>query len=554
MIVGLIAAGDFGPWTNAFKAIPFLVVLLVWLRLLSWVDKDARHALMPRELVNAGMLSGLLLGIAIFFLLGNWFLAMFAVLAIVGIEAAIYLAVRHQNIGLKDLNKELNEGMRSIVPAKHEKTDQLAAAGQVTLVGRAGKHIAEPEAEDPSRLGYDVTQVLLGDPLFKKAHSIELTVTAQAAVSRFWVDGFAYDGVAIDKAHAVDGIAYLKAMIGLDANERRKPQSGEFKVIVDGDRREIRLSTRGSSQGEVMRLEVDVPARYTFAPDQLGLLPDQMEYLQRIKGEGGIVLLAAPREHGLTAMQYAMLRLHDAFVEQILTIEHAPPVDLEGITQNKLPIGAPQAEEARVASWITSQDPDVILCGGLETAEAARTIAEFASRGKRVYVGVRATDVFGAIETWKRLVGDSSLAVGSLRTVLVGRLFRKLCDATKIPYQPDERLLRQLGLGAGQVTELYKPHLGPLIDARGNEVPDTFCQGLGYRGRFGVYELFDIDDPVRASLEGNAGLNTLRQHFRRQRGRYVQEIALARVAAGETSVQEFLRILKADTKDPSSAN
>ena len=303
-----------------------------------------------------------------------------------------------------------------------------------------------------------------------------------------------------------------------------------------------------------MRLEVDVPARYTFAPEQLGFIPDQLQYLQQIKGEGGVVLLAAPREHGLTALQYAMLRLHDAFVEQILTIEHAPPIDLEGITQNKLPVGAPQAEEARVASWVTSQDPDVILCGGLETSEAARIVAEFASRGKRVYVGVRANDVFSAIDAWKRLVGDASLAVGSLRAVVAGRLFRKLCDATKIPYQPDERLLRELGLGAGKVAYPYKPHLGPLIDARGNEVPDTFCLGFGYRGRFGVYEMYDIDEPVRASIEASAGLNTLRQHFRRQRGRYIQEIALARVAAGDTSVQEFLRVLKADTKDPSPAN
>jgi type II secretory ATPase GspE/PulE/Tfp pilus assembly ATPase PilB-like protein len=554
MIVGLIAAGDFGPWTNAWKALPFLLVLMVWLRLLTWVDKDSRHALMPRELVNAGMISGLLLGIAIFLLIGNWILGMFAMLAIIGIEAAIYLAVRHQNIGLKDLNKELNDGMKSIVPAKHDKTDQIAEAGQVTLVGRSGRHIVQPEAEDAARLGYDITQLLLGDPLFKKAHTIELTVTAQAAASRFWVDGFPYDGVAIDKAHAGEGIAYIKSMIGLDPNERRKPQAGEFKVIIDGERRDIRVATRGSSQGEVARLEVDVPARYTLAPDQLGLLPEQLQYLQRIKGEGGIVLLACPREHGLTALQYAMLRLHDAFVEQILTIEHAPPVDLEGITQNKLPVGAPQAEEARVAAWITSQDPDVILCGGLETAEAARTIVDFASRGKRVYVGVRATDVFGAIDVWKRLVGDAPAAVGSLRAVLAGRLFRKLCEATKIPYQPDERLLRQLGLGAGQVTELYKPHFGPLIDARGNEVPDTFCQGLGYRGRFGVYELLDIDEQVMASLESNAGLNTLRQHFRRQRGRYIQEIALSRVASGDTSVQEFLRVLKAESKDPSPAN
>ena len=161
-------------------------------------------------------------------------------------------------------------------------------------------------------------------------------------------------------------------------------------------------------------------------------------------------------------------------------------------------------------------------------------------------MSIRASDTFEALSIWTKLAGSSGLA--AVTHVIAGRTFRKLCDATKIPYQPDERLLKQLGVPAGKVAELYKPSVGAILDAKGNEVPDTFCYGLGYKGRLGVYEMLAVDDEIRQIMKTGGNVGSLRQAFRQQKRRYLQELALSRVLSGETSVQEMLRVLKPDQK------
>ncbi|RYZ63157.1 MAG: hypothetical protein EOP08_11445 [Proteobacteria bacterium] len=229
---------------------------------------------------------------------------------------------------------------------------------------------------------------------------------------------------------------------------------------------------------------------------------------------------------------------------------------MEGVTQNKLDENATAEEETKQIAWTTSQLPGVMLVANPQAKESARELINFASEEHRVYVGLRAGDCFEALDAWRKLVGDDANAAEKLKYVVAGRTFRRLCDETKIPYAPDEKLLKQLGMSAGRVSELYKPNLtGVIRDEKGQEIPDTWCHGLGYRGRFGVYELFNVDDEVRAAIKSGVGTAALRPLFRKQKRKYLQEAALQRVQTGDTSVQEFLRVFKpADDKRPSSSS
>jgi type II secretory ATPase GspE/PulE/Tfp pilus assembly ATPase PilB-like protein len=544
------SAADFPAFIAWWKLIPVLIVFIVWTRLLTWIDKDTQKALLPRQATNAGMIIALAAAVAFFFILPGFGLAFGVFFAVALASIGIYLAVRAQKMGLADLQSELISGLKSIIPGGKKGEKKIReVAGEVVLISSSGQHLEQPADEDAWRVAYDTLQAMIAEPILKGATTIDIMATGAVAGSKYLIDGVAYDGPAVDRSAAGDAVSYVKSMCGLDLEDRRKPQAGKCKIMVSGKRLEVRVNTSGSRDGEIARLEIDVPSRYQFRPENIGFTADQLDRLIASRDEPGIILLAAPRGGGLTTLQYAMVRLHDAFTSHILTVERDPPIELEGITQNKLAAAAPPAEEAKTVAWVASQEPDVLLAGGLETPQAARSLIELAQTGKRVYVGVRASDAFEALEVWKKLVGDANLATAQLRTVIAGRLFRRLCDATKVAYQPDEKLLRQLGFGPGQVTELYRPHVGPLVDARGQEVPDTFCFGIGYRGRFGVYEIFNIDDDVRhAARVGQPQL--YRQLFRKQKGRYIQELVLARVAAGDTSVQEFLRVLKPSAEAP----
>ncbi len=540
----VIAAAEFGNFISWWKILPFLVLFLVWAKLLTWVDKDTIAAFLPRSAINGGMFAGFALATLLFFSLPGLVLSLLAFITIFAIEIGTYLFIRSQKVGLADLGPELKKAFTINAFSSFGKSkDVQTSAGEVGLFTKSGA-VVPPDVQDPARIGYDALQVVLYEPLVKEAHTIDIVPNVGGAMMRYHVDGVVYDGANFEKQPIADAIAFLKQTAGLDPAERRKVQTGKFKASVGPGKKELVVSVSGSSQGEAATIEIDIAKRYQYDAGDLGLSSEQLEELRSVRENPGLVVLAAPKGQGLTTLQYGVLRIHDAFVYRVMTVERDPPIDLESITQNKLPGGASQAEEQKLVSWVCSQEPDVVLASGIESGQSARDLAAYAQK-HRAYVSVRANDVFEALSIWVKLSGSSGLA--AVTHVVAGRTFRKLCDATKIPYLPDERLLKQLGVTPGKVNELYKPSVGPILDAKGNEIPDEFCHGLGYKGRIGVYEMLAVDDEVKQIMKTGGNVASLRQVFRKQKRRYLQEMALQRVLTGETSVQEMLRILKPES-------
>jgi general secretion pathway protein E len=288
--------------------------------------------------------------------------------------------------------------------------------------------------------------------------------------------------------------------------------------------------------------------RQNFKLDALGLSEDQLASVRGLLEGGGVVLLGAPRGQGLTSLCYAMLRAHDAFLYHVHTVERAPEYDLEGVTQNALPANASPADEAKQVNWVVSQEPDVLLVTSLEDPKSATDLAKFSAGERRVYVGMRAGNTLDALKQWRKLVGDDNLAIKNLKAVIVGRLVRRLCSACKVGYTPDPNTLKKLNMNPDTVGKLYQARKEPMRDAKGNPVPCTFCNDLAFKGRFGIYEVMVIDDEMRKVIAAGGTDSQIKQAQRGKRGRLLQEVALAQVQAGETSVEEVLRVLKPDSE------
>lgn len=550
----LAATPSFGPYVAWWAALAFLIPFFVWVRLLTWIDKDVRRVMLPRETTNGAMMSALLLGVAAFFLLPGLPLALGVFLVFMVGSLAGYVGVRSKKADTDDLKKSLaDEFLGRFKGDGKDKVDD-SPAGDFTFTPKTGLAIRQPDVEDPNRVGYDALASILLEPLIKGAHTIELSPGGEQSTSRYLIDGIAYEGARVDKAQAAEAIAMVKRCFGGDVDERRKPQGGKFKMAFGSEKHEVQARTQGSSAGEALRIELDITGRYQGKVEEMGFVADQLQFMADQRDNGGVVVIATPKGQGLTSLEYAMLRNHDAFISQLMTVERHAPIDMEGVAQNKLDADASPEAEAQMVGWITSQVPGVVVLSNPQSRDSVRDLIRFADDEHRVYVGLKAGDVFEAVESWRKLVGDDALAMGKLRFVVAGRLFRRLCDETKVAYAPEEKLLKQLGMSSSRVTQLYKPNTsGVLRDEKGAETPDVYCHGIGYRGRFGVYELFNVDDEVRAAVVANVGTQGLRTLFRKQKRKYLQESALHRVETGDTSVQEFLRVLKpAEDKKPSS--
>jgi general secretion pathway protein E len=542
-VPALLAQVPVGGYISLWKVLVAVVVLLAWSKLLTWIDKDAEAAHLPRIAINVGLFSAGILAWLLFFLLPTFLVALSALVVLILCSVAVYFFMRHQKVGLGDLSSIFKNWLRGMF--SKEKV-VVAGPGQVMLYNKAGAAMPAPTAEDPDRPAYEAVQMVLTDPLQKNAERIDVLPAEGAWGIRYFVDGVSYSGGSINKNDAGAAVTYMKRMAGLDMNEKRKPQSTGMKITIDGQRRDLKLTTAGSTAGEQMSIQVDPKKRQNLKIEELGMSNDQLETLSNSIGENqGLVLVSAPKQQGLTTLLYAILRAHDAFLSRILTIERSNDHDLEGITQNRLPPGSSPADEAKMAIWVTSQEPDVLMISEVQDPKSAQALMKFAGTGKRVYVGMRAGSALDALAAWRKIVGDDALAVKSLKMVISSRVLRKLCMACKVGYTPDPQTLRKLNMDPDKISKLYQARTEPLRDQKGNPVPCEFCKELRFFGRTGVYEILTVDDDVRQIIQSGGSANQLKAVFRKQRSPYLQEQALALVENGDTSIQEVLRVMRA---------
>ncbi len=536
-----------GGSVNGLLVIPVVLLMLAWAKALSWVDKDSEAARLPRDLLNSALMGGFILGFAGFILVPNFFLGLLVLLVVVGIEAGVYLSMRKKAVGLGDLKGDFKAWISSMGRAP-KPVEEIA--GAVQIVGGNGALLPAPKVNTPEAESYQGIQNMLTDPLINNAEVIDLAPSESGLSVKYMVDGVYYNGASVSRTIGAAAIAYLKAAAGMDIGEMRKPQKGSLKLNVNGKRREMMVDTRGSTAGESVRFTADAKKRHDFTPATLGFNDEQLELIKKtIQSGGGVTLLTAPRQQGLTSLSYAMLRAHDAFLQNIRTIERDAEQDLEGITQDKLPKTATPEEESKQVNWIISQQPDVVLLAKPESPKSVTQLIATAKEGRRVYISFNASSTFEALTMFRKLVGDDALAVSQLQLIINGRILRKLCSACKQEYAPDPEQLRKLNMDPAKVATLYQARKEPIRDPKGNPVKCEFCNDLRYKGRTGMYEMLVVDDHIKQvvlnglTAEQNAG--PMKAAFRKQRGRYLQEVGLGLVEAGETSVQEVLRVLKA---------
>ena len=189
----------------------------------TWTDKDAQDAMLPRVPLNLGFMIGLIAALGLFFMLPGFAAAIVAFIAIFIIEIITYLVLRNNKVGLNDLSVQFKAWLKGMKPKGKEKA---AAKGEVTLIGKHG-NLDPPEGEglQADAAGYDALQEIFAEPLKKCAERIEVVAGDQRSGVKYWVDGMPYDGIAVAKNDGAMAITLLKQSLGMDTGDRRKPSN-----------------------------------------------------------------------------------------------------------------------------------------------------------------------------------------------------------------------------------------------------------------------------------------------------------------------------------------
>jgi len=310
---------------------------------------------------------------------------------------------------------------------------------------------------------------------------------------------------------------FLKAAAGLDVNDYRRKMRGDLAIERSGARRKLRITTSGSSAGLQLRAQFDPEDQVRFTLDELGLLPEQREEVDRLVNEGqGTVLIASPPQNGRTSTLYAFVRSHDAYTSNVQTLEMEPQTLLEGVRQNQFDPATEGAEYSTTVRSILRRDPDVLAVAELPDADTAKQVARADHERTRTYVGLRAGNVLGAIQTFVKAIEDAQQAGEALHGVSAQALVRKLCVNCRVAYQPSAEMLKKLGASPGQIKQLYRKGGQVLVKNKPETCP--VCQGSGYFGQEGVFEIFQLDQEERG-LISSGDLAGLRAALRKRRSR-----------------------------------
>ena len=350
---------------------------------------------------------------------------------------------------------------------------------------------------------------------------------------RFRIDGVLHLQTEADSKIASSLALRLKLMSDLDISEKRLPQDGRFAIRVKNQRIDVRISTMPTQYGESVVMRLLNQGGTTLRLDAIGMPPKLVERFRSIVNRpNGLVLVTGPTGSGKTTTLYCALAELNSVEKKLITVEDPVEYRLSGINQVQVNEKI-ELSFARVLRSALRQDPDIVLVGEMRDQETAQIGLRAAMTGHLVLSTLHTND---AISTPLRLMdmGVPRYMVGSsLQAVLAQRLVRVICESCSTPYVPTPNEHEWLRLELGELVERNQYFHGKGC---------SHCNGMGYRGRTGVYELLEITRAVADAANHADPSHFMKVATAQMAGDTLRRHAVQLVVQGRTTVMEAMRI------------
>ena len=350
---------------------------------------------------------------------------------------------------------------------------------------------------------------------------------------RFRIDGLLHLQTEADIKIAPSLALRLKLMSGLDISEKRLPQDGRFAIKVKQSQIDVRISTMPTQFGESVVMRLLNQSGGTLKLDSIGMPTGMVEKFRAILARpNGLVLVTGPTGSGKTTTLYGALAELNTMERKLITVEDPVEYRLPGINQVQVNDKI-ELSFARVLRAALRQDPDVLLVGEIRDQETAQIALSAAMTGHLVLSTLHTND---AVSTPMRLLDmgvPRFMVASSLQAVLAQRLMRVICESCADVYT----------LKASE-HEWLKAELGDTVNQRRymHGRGCSHCNGMGYLGRVGVYEMLEMTEAVVDATNDPDPAHFLKVAHAQMAGRTLRRHAVALVVAGRTTVAEAMRI------------
>jgi general secretion pathway protein E len=398
------------------------------------------------------------------------------------------------------------------------------------------KRVEEIEASDSHVIS--AVEYLLHYALDQRASDIHIEPRRDVSIVRMRIDGVLHSVQELPKVVHPAIVSRVKTLARLDIAEKRRPQDGRIKTARGEREVEMRVSTVAVAFGEKLVIRVFDPGAAVQDMTELGMFDQQLVIAEKFLARPhGMLLVTGPTGSGKTTTLYAALRTIATPEVNVVTIED--PIELVVDSFNQMAvqpkIGIGFAESLR---HVLRQDPDVIMVGEVRDTETAEIALQAALTGHMVLATLHTNDAASAITRLLELNVDPFVLASTLVGVVAQRLVRTVCADCRVEtfLTPDQLTL--LGL---DVHELRAQGQEPeLMVAFGEGC--VKCRSTGLLGRTGVFEILEIDDKLRKLIVGRSSSKDITKQARHDGLLTLREAAIKKLAKGETSFEEVLRV------------
>jgi type II secretory ATPase GspE/PulE/Tfp pilus assembly ATPase PilB-like protein len=377
--------------------------------------------------------------------------------------------------------------------------------------------------------GIENAKDVVKDALLDRASDVHIEPASDEYRVRFRIDGLMHPRMKFAPAEGIRLVAAIKSLAQIDVAERRKAQDGRFGAQTRGRNVDFRVATTPSVFGEKLVLRIlDHKAGLRGLSD-LGMTQQMLErFAEVIHSRSGMILATGPTGSGKTSTLYAALTQLDSSRLNLVTIEDPVEYQLDGATQIPVNVKAGITYESGLRS-ILRQDPDVILVGEMRDLEAAQIALRSALTGHLVFSSLHSRDAIGTIMRLEEIGIERHLMASALFVILAQRLLRILCPHCRASYTCEGNELANIGIILPAGETIYRA------------VGCRKCDGTGYTGRTGAFEMLVFDEELRQAVTDGANETTFAELARAKGYREYREDAAEKVLLGITSIDEVLQ-------------
>ena len=370
-----------------------------------------------------------------------------------------------------------------------------------------------------------------------RASDIHLEPLGKKFRLRYRIDGVCHEMKSPPKRLQASILSRLKIMSNMSISEKRIPQDGRIQTSVGAKTIDLRVSCLPTNHGESIVMRILDKEGLKLGLPELGFFTDDQQAFERLIGlPDGILLITGPTGSGKTTTLYAVLNYINRPDRKIITVEDPVEYQLSGINQVHVSEAVGLTFAAALRAMLR-QAPNVIMLGEIRDLETATIAINASLTGHLVFSTLHTNDAPSAVTRLIDIGVPPFLVASSSRMLMAQRLVRRVCRRCGGVYLPPENELRSLNIDPAKATSA--------TFLKGKGCSD--CNKTGYRGRFGIFEIFVIDDEARKLIYDKVPASVLRTRAREMGMRTLREDGARKVLAGMTSPEEVIRATIMDT-------